>query len=1015
MTHRDGSTVTRTPETPESTGSGTMLSKPAPGSAQSPRIVNSETVINSGGPVAMLPSGSDSISGQILSRLFPPMQDSGSNQSAYNPAGIELEHFRIEERIGMGGMGAVFRAVDTRLQRYVALKLLAPSQSWDQSAVRRFQNEARAAARLDHENVARVFYIGDDRGLNFIAFEFVTGSNVRELIRRQERLSVADTVNYSLQIACALKHTSAMGVVHRDIKPSNIIITPNGRAKLVDLGLARKDSNESQADLTLPGTTLGTFDYIAPEQARDPRSVDVRSDIYSLGCTIYHMLTGQPPYPEGTVLQKLLDHQGREAPDPAKVNPRVPDHLSAIVRRMMNSDRGRRYQTADQLIRDLTSVAATLGLRGVNPEGLVWVASRSIHPRPWLRHVGWVATAGLLLGSVLVLHQYSEEIGRRMFASPAGQQIADRDSGVRPAGTTDPGDSASASVAGQGELELVAGNGNRPQPATLPNEGSPRVPAGPGSDFENLPGDPLARLSTVPDALRIDSQLELDPSRNRIPDMRTLLSDPAGLRTPGPDGRSTLSTTSASMKPATSPGGAEAGPAAAVAATTTGTDQGSTPTVPITTPADAVGLPVTLFSGSSGADRKFRTLEAACAAAEDGSTIELQFTGRRLEKPLRLARRNITIRAAQGHSPVIEFMPTAFDSTEPVVRLISAPGGTLRIEGVQFRLIIPAQAVAERYALVGISSAGLVRLERVAATVVNPQRMSAVLVDVYSPAGRMPADMPTMPSETGRDELRVEIADSFFRGNASLLSLAWPGSLHITLENSAVGLTDDLIEIQPVAAASTSKSAVTISLQRLTSRLAGSLLHFLTTADGPQVQCEARRCIFSLAGSNPLIQMDPGISEEDGRRMLSWRSEWNSYDQAQTFLAGPFSDQPLDYEAWQLYWPPSAEVRTSNNPLPWRIGHVALQKFEADALPPESFQLREPGSLFDNPLVPAERVDAGCDLARLLLPGIDPATAESSAPAGNPGNRDGSGRTGPTGSSTPSAASGSAAAGTMPE
>src|SRR4029077_2624587 len=243
-----------------------------------------------------------------------------------------------------------------------------------------------------------------EHGLHYIAFEFISGTNVRDLILEQTRLSVGDTLNYVLQIASALVHTSAQGVVHRDIKPSNIIITPNGRAKLVDLGLARKETKDEQAvDLTVAGTTLGTFDYISPEQARDPRSADVRSDIYSLGCTLYHMLTGEPPYPEGTVLQKLLQHQGDDAPDPSQKNRQVPENLSVVVRKMMAKDPRRRYQTAEQLVRDLMLVAGTMGLRSISPEGLVWLASQPDRGPFWQRHLAWMVTAALLFVIVSVI------------------------------------------------------------------------------------------------------------------------------------------------------------------------------------------------------------------------------------------------------------------------------------------------------------------------------------------------------------------------------------------------------------------------------------------------------------------------------------------------------------------------------------------------------------------------------------------------------------------------------------
>jgi serine/threonine-protein kinase len=168
------------------------------------------------------------------------------------------------------------------------------------------------------------------------------------------------------------------------------------------MGLARRFERGSDDGLTQSGMTLGTFDYISPEQARDPRDVDVRSDLYSLGCTLFHMLTGRPPFPEGTVLQKLIQHQEEPPPDVCALNPQVPPDLANILFKLMAKDRDRRYQTPEQLVRDLLTVAGTLGLRSISPEGLVWMSASA--PAAWERHLVWAlpAVAFALVMSALV-------------------------------------------------------------------------------------------------------------------------------------------------------------------------------------------------------------------------------------------------------------------------------------------------------------------------------------------------------------------------------------------------------------------------------------------------------------------------------------------------------------------------------------------------------------------------------------------------------------------------------------
>jgi serine/threonine-protein kinase len=318
--------------------------------------------------------------------------------------GQQLDLVVLEQFVGGGGMGAVFRAWDTQLYRTVAVKVLSTYQTGDEESQRRFQTEARSAARLDHPNIARVHYVGEDRGMRYIVFEYIEGTNVRDLVHASGPLPLAEAVNYTLQIAYALTHAWEREVVHRDIKPSNIIITPDGLAKLVDMGLARFEHLDgAENEETATGVTLGTFDYISPEQARNPRDADTRSDIYSLGCTLFYKLTGRAPFAEGSVLQKLLLHQSETPPDVRAFRPDVPESLAAVVGRMLAKRPEERFQNPPELAAALLGCAEHVGMATPQIALPAYHLAPPTKQRGWQRHVPWIVPVALLLVSVLIL------------------------------------------------------------------------------------------------------------------------------------------------------------------------------------------------------------------------------------------------------------------------------------------------------------------------------------------------------------------------------------------------------------------------------------------------------------------------------------------------------------------------------------------------------------------------------------------------------------------------------------
>ncbi|MEM8865304.1 MAG: serine/threonine-protein kinase [Planctomycetota bacterium] len=312
--------------------------------------------------------------------------------------GHTIDSVLLEAFVGGGGMGAVFRGRDVALQRTVAVKVLATHNATGGDIAKRFEVEAQSAARLDHPNIARIYHVGQEHGLQYIVFEFIDGQNLRDIVADYGPQPVTNVLSYAVQLADALAHAWQRQVVHRDIKPSNILVTKIGQAKLVDMGLARLHQVEpSDQDLTATGATLGTFDYIAPEQARDPRDADIRSDIYSLGCTLFFLLTGKPPFPDGTALQKLLRHQADAPPDIRAERPDVSKGFAKTLEKMLAKRPEARQQDPGQLVRELVALAQPLGI--TTPSASVLAAG----PAPtsaglfWRTHAPWAVSAALLL------------------------------------------------------------------------------------------------------------------------------------------------------------------------------------------------------------------------------------------------------------------------------------------------------------------------------------------------------------------------------------------------------------------------------------------------------------------------------------------------------------------------------------------------------------------------------------------------------------------------------------------
>jgi serine/threonine protein kinase len=269
--------------------------------------------------------------------------------------GQQLGEFIIQERLGRGSMGAVYKARQISLDRPVALKILHSALSDDEKYIARFEREARAAGALHHPNLVHVYAAGETEDLRWFAMEYVAGETARERLKRQHQLDVIEAVEIGIQIASALDYGwNKAGLIHRDIKPENIFLSADGVAKLGDLGVA-KCADETQG-LTIPGGTMGTPNYISPEQVQGMNDVDLRADIYSLGCTLFHLLGGRPPYQGESTVEIIMKHVTEPVPDLCALRPEIPRELAATIMKMMRKSAEARPASHAEVIAALESV-----------------------------------------------------------------------------------------------------------------------------------------------------------------------------------------------------------------------------------------------------------------------------------------------------------------------------------------------------------------------------------------------------------------------------------------------------------------------------------------------------------------------------------------------------------------------------------------------------------------------------------------------------------------------------------
>lgn len=905
----------------------------------------------------------------IITQRSPLAHDAATErliQGRIEP-GDMIGPYELLDLIGGGGMGQVYRALDTTLDRIVAIKLLPVPYATGSDTLTRFQNEARLSAQLNHENIVQVYHIGEDDGLNYIVYEYIEGDNIRSLIRRSGVLPLIEALAYTIEIAQALTHVSDKGIVHRDVKPSNILVTQEGRVKLIDLGLARleKVTDDSAGDLTASGTTLGTFDYISPEQARDPRTADVRSDIYSLGCTFFYMLAGAPPFPEGTVLQKLLQHQGEPPPDIHQFRPELPVDIAPLLEKMLAKDPNHRYANPQDLIEDLLKLGRQVGLRST-PGGQRYLVPRPRESSFLHRHLSWMMPVAILLCSVVLLDRLWSEgadippaVGIHPLAEngeiDSGNPSADSE--LQPnggQGSATPGEATNpltlSNVVGRNGNGTTDSSGNNPTVAP-PNEDSPLETTGSpntttvADPTESAPTDSTATGNTggqPADPRSITNPSEVNPSTTGVvadttpasPTITRPSDGSAGDHTPGtstgnnpgggtsPVGPSTVASTDpGSVTDDTNPGVSD--PATPVADDPTPPAAPQTRTLIVQVDSEPEDPESPTDDSLTGIEDRFTSLRAACTAAENGDTIELRYNGSLAHEPIVVLNKRLTIRAADGFRPVIEFHPTSIDDVKYRRNMITVTSGHLTIADTLIRFIIPRDIAAESWSLFDVGSATTIELRRCRLTIFNESDTHsayhrASFFQIHQTTASA-SDMPT----TAAKSTSLELTDCLVRGEAIFVEYDGSNETSVFWDNGLLATTECLLQLDDGdrLGLAPATGRIDIQLRQLTVDAENGLYRMSRRSGTPSTNMASPtvfRCFDSIvrtAPDSPLIEVSLGpndtLDDETLRQLITWTGRRVIHADTRTFwqaMLGPVTTEPstqpttFDFDRWFAYW-----------------------------------------------------------------------------------------------------------------